>query len=50
MGDAVVKEDRDAGVGSQLPGETFNSEMGAFLPQGFEEVSRDCNIFLLTFL
>jgi hypothetical protein len=39
MGDAVVKEDRDAGVGSQLSGETLNSEMGAFLPQGFEEVS-----------
>ena len=49
MGDAVVKEDRNAGVSSQLPGETLNSEMGAFIPQGFEKVSRDCNIFLLTF-
>jgi hypothetical protein len=37
--DAVFKEDRNAGLSSQLSGETFNSEMGAFLPQGFEEVS-----------
>jgi hypothetical protein len=46
MGDAILKEDRDAGVSSQLSGETFNSEMGSFLPQGSEEVSGDCNILL----
>ena len=46
MGDAVLKEDRDARLSCQLSGEAFNSEMGAFFPQGFEEVSGDCNFFL----